>query len=95
MPSFSVSGSAEDLSTPDDLWALLKELLDAEYRGMVSCGPDGLGGQVFSVEAHIDDPAALNGTRSITARIGDKKINIGGVISVMTPEAFAATYGGE
>lgn len=94
MASFSVAGDAVDLSAPDDLWALFKELLAEGWRGQVSGVPDGVGGAVLSLEVHIDDPDALNGTRTIKGAIGDKRVVIGDVISVMTTDAFTATYGG-
>lgn len=94
MASFSLSGSEDDLVDEDDLWELLKELRGQGWRGQVS-GVAGAGPEMWTMEAYIDDDSALNGTRSIKASIGDKKVTIGGVISVMSPEAFAATYGGE
>lgn len=94
MASFSVDGSEDDLATADDLWALFKELLSQGFRGMVSAGPNGSGVDTFALEAHIDDPDIPTGTRTIKGNVGDKKVVIGDVISVMTQEAFAATYGG-
>lgn len=92
MASFSIAGSQEDLTSEDDLWAVLKGLIGQGWRGTVSAAPSG-DVAVWSLDAHIDDPVAMNGTRSIRASVGDKKVVIGGVVTVMTQEAFTATYG--
>ena len=93
MASFSVAGSQEDLVTPADLWALFNELLAEGFRGMVSGVPDDVGGQVFSLEVHIDDPEAPNDTRTIKGTVGDKKVVIGNTYTVMTQDAYDAAYG--
>lgn len=97
MAEIQITVSADDLATPDDLFGLVKELQALGWRGSVKVGPmstDPEAPMTWMAQMHIDDPTAMDGSRSLQATLGDKKVVIGTTYAVMTQAAYESAYGG-
>lgn len=96
MPDFQITGTATELVTEDDLFALVKDLHAQGWTGTVGVQASHAGQGaplVWTLDVHKPDPNSPTGARTMTARVGDMKVTVGSTISVMTPEAYQAAYG--
>lgn len=93
----NVTVTAEDIETREELCALFFELTDSGFVGgmtfSVSEAADTAPPE-FRIDMHTPDPTSPTGVRQLTARVGDVKVTTGSSITVLTADAYDATYGG-
>lgn len=96
MPDITISASADQLVTPQDMFDLWAELEALGWYGSIGTGRSLYPGNdpVRTLTMFVDDDSAVDGVRSIKATLGDYRVLIGTTYSTMTAEAYAAAYGG-
>lgn len=94
MAEITPTVTADRIDTREELFSLLIALADAGWSWSLGMWSDTAEGErIMRLDAHIGDELQPNKVRQLVARVGDYKICIGNMIQVLTPEAYAESFG--